>query len=98
IERRETGGVQIYPDLKRGSEHLAAYTGRWATTVTVTDFGVLGELLLRLARLEQAAVAGPWWQLRPGSKAGADVRQGGDRGGPCPPGGEWAAGGGAHRG
>ena len=75
IERRETGGVQIYPDMKRGSERVVAYTGSVATTVTVTDFGVLGDLLLRLARLEQASVAGPWWQLRPGSKAGADVRQ-----------------------
>ncbi len=75
IERRETSGVQVYPDLKRGSERVVAYTGSVSTTVTVTDFGVLGELLLRLARLEQATVAGPWWQLRQGSKAGADVRQ-----------------------
>jgi hypothetical protein len=74
IERRETTAVQVYPDLKRGSERVVAYTGSAGTTVTVTDFGVLGDLLLRLARLEQAAVAGPWWQLRPGSKAGADVR------------------------
>lgn len=75
IERRETSGVQVYPDLKRGSERVVAYTANAGTTVTVTDFGVLGELLLRLARLPQAVVAGPWWQLRPGSKAGADVRR-----------------------
>jgi hypothetical protein len=75
IERRETSGVQVYPDLKRGSERVVAYTASAGTTVTVSDFGVLGELLLRLARLEQAVVAGPWWQLRPGSKAGADVRR-----------------------
>ncbi len=75
IERRETSGVQVYPDLKRGSERVVAYTGSVSTTVTVTDFGVLGELLLRLARLEQASVSGPWWQLRQGSKAGADTRQ-----------------------
>lgn len=75
IERRETSGVQVYPDLKRGSERVVAYTAHAGTTVTVTDFGVLGELLLRLARLQQAVVAGPWWQLRPGSKAGADVRR-----------------------
>jgi uncharacterized protein YggE len=75
IERRETSGVQVYPDLKRGSERVVAYTGSISTTVTVTDFGMLGEMLLRLGRLEQASVSGPWWQLRPGSKAGADVRQ-----------------------
>jgi hypothetical protein len=43
--------------------------------VTVTDFSVLGELLLRLANQEQTAVSGPWWQLRPGSTAGAAVRK-----------------------
>nr|WP_221375666.1 SIMPL domain-containing protein [Actinoplanes polyasparticus] len=75
IERRETGGVRVFPELKRGSERVVAYTGSVGTTVTVTDFEPLGQLLLRLAALEHAAVAGPWWQLRPGSRAGADVRR-----------------------
>jgi uncharacterized protein len=75
IERRETGGVQIHPELKRGGERVSAYTGSVTTTVTVTDFTVLGDLLLRLANREQTAVSGPWWQLRPGSSAGADVRK-----------------------
>jgi uncharacterized protein YggE len=75
VERRETGGVQVYPELKRGSEKVVAYTGTVATTVTVGDFAVLGELLLRVAGLDQAAVSGPWWQLRPDSTAGADVRK-----------------------
>jgi uncharacterized protein YggE len=76
IERRETSGVQVHPELKRGSgERIAAYVGSVTTTVTVTDFTVLGELLLRLADREQTAVSGPWWQLRPGSRAGADVRR-----------------------
>ena len=76
IERRETSGVQVHPELKRGgSERIAAYTGSVTTTVTVTDFTVLGELLLRLADREQTSVSGPWWQLRPGSRAGADVRR-----------------------
>jgi uncharacterized protein len=75
IERRETGGVQIYPELKRGGERVAAYTGSVTTTVTVTDFAVLGELLLRLGDQDQTSVSGPWWQLKPGSRAGADVRR-----------------------
>lgn len=75
IERRETGGVQIHPELKRGSERVSAYTGSVTTTVTVTDFAVLGELLLRLGNQDQTSVSGPWWQLRPGSRAGADVRR-----------------------
>jgi uncharacterized protein YggE len=76
IERRETSGVQVHPELKRGGgERIAAYTGSVTTTVTVTDFTVLGELLLRLADRDQTTVAGPWWQLRPGSQAGAEVRR-----------------------
>jgi uncharacterized protein YggE len=75
IERRESTGVQVFPELKRGSERVVAYTGSVGVTVTVTDFEKLGALVLRLAGLEFATVAGPWWQLRPGSKAGADVRR-----------------------
>jgi uncharacterized protein YggE len=75
IERRETSGVQVRPELKRGGERVSAYTGSVTTTVTVTDFAVLGELLLRLANQEQTSVSGPWWQLRPGSRAGAEVRR-----------------------
>ncbi|GAA3350442.1 hypothetical protein GCM10020358_76380 [Amorphoplanes nipponensis] len=75
IERRETSGVQVHPELKRGGERISAYTGSVTTTVTVTDFSVLGELLLRLADREQTSLSGPWWQLRPGSRAGADVRR-----------------------
>lgn len=75
IERRETGGVQIHPELKRGSERVVAYTGSATTTVTVTDFAALGELLLRLGNQDQTSVSGPWWQLRPSSRAGADVRR-----------------------
>lgn len=75
IERRETSGVQVHPELKRGGERIAAYAGSVTTTVTVTDFTVLGELLLRLADQDQTSLSGPWWQLRPGSRAGADVRR-----------------------
>jgi uncharacterized protein YggE len=75
IERRETSGVHVRPELKRGSEKVTAYTASASTTVTVTDFAVLGELLLRLANQEQTSISGPWWQLRPGSRAGAEVRK-----------------------
>jgi uncharacterized protein YggE len=74
VERRETGAVQIYPEMKRG-ERVSAYVGNVTTVVTVTDFGVLGDLLLRLGNQDQTTVSGPWWQLRPGSRAGADVRR-----------------------
>ena len=75
IERRETGDVNLRPELKRAGERVAAYWGSVTTTVVVSDFTVLGELMLRLGDQEQTAVSGPWWQLRPGSRAGAGVRQ-----------------------
>ena len=75
IERRETGGVQVSPDLKRRGERVVAYHGSVSTSVTVHDFATLGDLLLRLANQEQTAVSGPWWRLRPGSTAGAEVRR-----------------------
>jgi uncharacterized protein YggE len=75
IEQRATSGVQISPELKRSSEKVTAYTGTVLTSVTVTDFAVLGELMLRLAAVEQASISGPWWQLRPGSRAGSEVRR-----------------------
>jgi uncharacterized protein len=75
IEHRETSGVQVHPELKRGGERISTYVGSVTTTVTVTDFSLLGELLLRLANQDQTSVYGPWWQLRPGSNAGAEVRK-----------------------
>src|SRR4051812_230315 len=74
IEKRETSYVHVYPDLKRRSEHAVAYVASASTSVTVTDFAALADLLLRLVALEQVSVSGPWWRLRPGSKAGAEVR------------------------
>ncbi|GAA2548210.1 hypothetical protein GCM10010435_17020 [Winogradskya consettensis] len=75
IERRETGGVQIRPELKKGGERVSAYVGSVSVTVTVTDFAGLGDMLLRLANQDLTSISGPWWQLRPGSKAGAEVRR-----------------------
>jgi hypothetical protein len=40
----------------------------------VRDFTVLGELVSRLATLELASVAGPWWSLRPDSPVYRQVR------------------------
>lgn len=74
IERRESGAVEVFPEFK-GERRTVGYTGRVATVITVTDFAALGDLLLQLAAMEQVAVAGPWWQLRPASTAGSEVRR-----------------------
>ncbi|MEV6298261.1 SIMPL domain-containing protein [Actinoplanes sp. NPDC051861] len=75
VERRETAGVQVHPEFKRRGERVTSYAGSVSTTVTVTDFTALGLLLADLAAQELASISGPWWQLRPGSRAGADVRR-----------------------
>ncbi|HEX6497503.1 MAG TPA: SIMPL domain-containing protein [Micromonosporaceae bacterium] len=64
IERTETSGLRVYPEMKRSGEKVGAYQGSVTTTVTVSDFGVLGEVILRLADQDQTSVAGPWWSLR----------------------------------
>lgn len=75
VERRDAGELRVAPELKRSGERVAAYNGSVTTTVTVIDFTVLGELMLRLADQDQTTVAGPWWALRPGSPVHAEARR-----------------------
>lgn len=75
IERREAGDLRVRPELKGSRERIAAYHGSVTTTVTVTDFTVLGDMMLRLADQEQTGVAGPWWALRPGSPVHREARR-----------------------
>jgi uncharacterized protein YggE len=75
IERRETGSVQVHPEVKPGHARPAGYAGSIETTVTVADFGALDEMLPSLALRDQVSIFGPWWRLRPGSTAGAEVRR-----------------------
>ncbi|MDG4804833.1 SIMPL domain-containing protein [Micromonospora sp. WMMD980] len=74
VERRETGQVNVWPVTKRSGERVVAWQGSVSTTVTVTDFTSLGELMLRLAEHEQVEVAGPVWSLRPDSPAYREAR------------------------
>ena len=75
VEKRETAGMHVYPLTKGSAERVVAYRGSVTTTVTVSDFTVLGDLMLRLGSTEQAAVSGPWWALRRSSPAHRDARQ-----------------------
>ncbi|HEX6968277.1 MAG TPA: SIMPL domain-containing protein [Micromonosporaceae bacterium] len=75
VERRETGSLYVRPELKRAGERVSAYHGQVTVTVTVTDFTVLAELMLRLADQDQVNVSGPWWQLRPDSPVHREARR-----------------------
>jgi uncharacterized protein YggE len=75
VEKTETGGVSVYPELRRGREEKVRwYRGTIRSRLTVADFSVAGELLGRVADLELCAIEGPWWQLRAGSPVYREAR------------------------
>ncbi|RGC70416.1 hypothetical protein C5N14_02945 [Micromonospora sp. MW-13] len=74
VSRRETGDLRVWPETRRSGERVVAWHGSVATSVTVTDFTALGELMLRLADQDQVEVAGPAWSLRPDSPAYREAR------------------------
>ncbi|UCM90414.1 SIMPL domain-containing protein [Streptomyces marincola] len=76
IESMSTGSFVITPELTRRGrgEQVRAHHGRVHLSVTVADFGVLGELTTRLADLDLTRVDGPWWALRPTSPVHREAR------------------------
>ncbi|TQJ24972.1 hypothetical protein FBZ33_5317 [Micromonospora sp. A202] len=74
VARRETGDLWVRPQTKRSGERVVGWLGSVTTTVTVTDFTALGELMLRLADQDQVSVSGPWWELRPDSLVHREAR------------------------
>ncbi|NYH43263.1 hypothetical protein HNR22_002990 [Micromonospora jinlongensis] len=74
VARRETGDLWVRPQTKRSGERVVGWLGSVTTTVTVTDFTALGELMLRLADQDQVSVSGPWWELRPDSPVHREAR------------------------
>jgi uncharacterized protein YggE len=74
VERRETGGLHVYPEAGRRGERVSAYHGSVSTVVTVTDFAVLGEMMLAVAGQDQTQAHGPTWSLRPDSPVHREAR------------------------
>jgi uncharacterized protein len=66
VEKLETGALTITPVLRyrRREGDIRHYQGTVWIKLTVSDFGVLGELVTRLGDLERTAVNGPYWALR----------------------------------
>ena len=75
IERRETSGLHVHPEMGEKGERVTAYSGSVVTTVVVRDFAALGELLLTVANQDQTHVDGPTWSLRPDSPVYKEVRR-----------------------
>jgi uncharacterized protein YggE len=76
VEKRETGALHVYPESsgKRG-ERVSAYNGSVSTTVTVTDFAALGEMMLAVGGQDQTQVHGPRWSVRPDSPVFKEARR-----------------------
>jgi uncharacterized protein len=75
IEKRETSGVYVHPEVKGSRERVSSYTGTVSTTVTFHDFTQLGDVALTLADQDQTTVYGPNWSLRPDSPAYREARR-----------------------
>jgi uncharacterized protein YggE len=75
VEKRESGGFHLWPDARRRGEGVREYAGTVATSVTVNDFAVLGDLMVRLALRDSCHVTGPFWELREHSEHLADARR-----------------------
>jgi uncharacterized protein YggE len=71
VESADTGTLWVHPQIKDGKprERVTGYVAGAVVTVTVVDFAVLGDLLLRLADRDMVGLDGPFWELRPQSDA-----------------------------
>jgi uncharacterized protein YggE len=81
VERVEARPLRVNARLKEGrwrddkvNERVAGYVAEADFTVLVSDFDVLGDMLLRVADREMIAVRGPEWSLRPDSVARRGAR------------------------
>jgi uncharacterized protein YggE len=77
VERVETSGLAVYPELRSFGkrEQVRTYRATVRIDVTVVDFAILGELVTRTADGEMTTLNGPWWRLRPRSAVHRRVRQ-----------------------
>jgi uncharacterized protein YggE len=78
VETVEAGPLWVRPQVKEGRprERVSGYVAGTSLTASVVEFGVLGDLLLRLADRDMVALDGPWWALRPDSDAHRRARTG----------------------
>lgn len=66
VERIESSGVAVHPEVRRGGrdEKVRSYRGAVRIEVRVADFAALGEIVARVADLDAAHLEGPRWRLR----------------------------------
>jgi hypothetical protein len=76
VEAVDASPLWVRPQFKAGkpSERVTGYLAGMQMTVTVVDFTVVGDLLLRLADRDMVSLEGPFWALRPDSDAYRQAR------------------------
>jgi uncharacterized protein len=79
IEKRETSRLSVWPETWDASrlqdDRVVAYRGSATTTVLVSELDTAGEMMLRVAAVEGAAVDGLRWSVRPASPVYREARQ-----------------------
>jgi uncharacterized protein len=73
VELAETTGVSVYlevRDRRAPGEPVASLN----TRLTVGRLDAVGELVVALGRLDDVEVSGPFWRLRPDSRAAEEAR------------------------
>jgi uncharacterized protein YggE len=75
LERSSTSGLHVSPTFNhRNPTKITGYTGTFTTTLVVSDFEALSELILALSALPSSQVDGPWWSLKPDNPMYREVR------------------------
>jgi uncharacterized protein YggE len=75
LERSSTSGLHVSPTFNhRNPTKITGYTGTFGTSLVVSDFEALSELILALSALPSSQVDGPWWSLKPDNPMYRDVR------------------------
>src|SRR5918993_3991145 len=75
LERHSTSGLHVSPTFNhRNPTKITGYTGIFSTSLVVSDFDALSELILALSALPDSQVDGPWWSLRPDNPMYREVR------------------------
>ena len=75
LERTSTSGLHVSPTFNhRNPTKITGYTGTFTTSLVVSDFEALSELILALSALPSSQVDGPWWSLKPDNPMYREVR------------------------
>jgi uncharacterized protein len=75
LERTSTSGLHVSPIFNhKNPAKITGYTGTFSTSLVVSDFEALSDLVLALSALPNSQVDGPWWSLDPDNPMHRQVR------------------------